>query len=139
MLARAVVVCTLVVLAHMELCCAIQPTPEIQTSNLPTGICPSAGNYLLPDITDSTSYYVCCGNETTTVRKTCRQDLLSFMHTLVFRWFNKQSFHLIYFQDSSKCQTLSAVVFCRYNAVGGDQYDVFTPAMYKSDAGECGR
>lgn len=48
------------------------PTPEIWTENLPQGICSVDGNYLLPDVSDNTSYYTCCGQQVTIVRKTCR-------------------------------------------------------------------
>jgi hypothetical protein len=47
-------------------------TPQVVVDNLPR-ICPSGlGSYQVQDVTDSTSYYVCCGAETPTVRKTCR-------------------------------------------------------------------
>jgi hypothetical protein len=48
------------------------PSPQIVTTNLPR-VCPSGLGYTqVQDVTDSTSYYVCCGGDTPVVRKTCR-------------------------------------------------------------------
>lgn len=71
MFSRMFLWAALVALAHIGPSLARDPTPNIQTSNLPQGICPKAGSYLVPDIKDSTSYYVCCGDKETTVRRTC--------------------------------------------------------------------
>jgi hypothetical protein len=47
-------------------------TPQVVIENLPR-ICPSGlGYYQVQDVTDSTSYYICCGGDTPVVRKTCR-------------------------------------------------------------------
>ncbi|KAF6264287.1 hypothetical protein COO60DRAFT_1698359 [Scenedesmus sp. NREL 46B-D3] len=47
-------------------------TPQVVTKNLPR-ICPSGLGYTqVQDVTDSTSYYTCCGGDTPVVRKTCR-------------------------------------------------------------------
>jgi hypothetical protein len=47
-------------------------TPQVVIEHLPR-ICPSGlGFYQVQDVTDSTSYYICCGGDTPVVRKTCR-------------------------------------------------------------------
>jgi hypothetical protein len=48
------------------------PSPHIIVENLPM-VCPSGRSGVqVQDVTDSTSYYVCCGASTPVVRKTCR-------------------------------------------------------------------
>lgn len=48
------------------------PTPHISVDNMPR-ICPSGlGFWQVQDVTDITSYYICCGGDTPVVRKTCR-------------------------------------------------------------------
>jgi hypothetical protein len=48
------------------------PSPQIITTNLPR-VCSSGQRPTqVQDVTDSTSYYVCCGGDTPVVRKTCR-------------------------------------------------------------------
>ncbi|WIA15097.1 hypothetical protein OEZ85_001791 [Tetradesmus obliquus] len=48
------------------------PSPQIVIDNLPK-VCPGGLGYTqVQDVTDSTSYYVCCGGDTPVVRKTCR-------------------------------------------------------------------
>jgi hypothetical protein len=48
------------------------PSPQIITTNLPRVCSAGLGNTQVQDVTDSTSYYICCGAETPVVRKTCR-------------------------------------------------------------------
>jgi hypothetical protein len=48
------------------------PTPQISTTNLPRVCSAGIGNTQVQDMTDSTSYYICCGAETPVVRKTCK-------------------------------------------------------------------
>jgi hypothetical protein len=48
------------------------PSPQIITANLPRVCSAGLGNTQVQDVTDSTSYYICCGAETPVVRKTCR-------------------------------------------------------------------
>jgi hypothetical protein len=48
------------------------PSPQIITTNLPR-VCSSGSRPTqVQDVTDSTSYYVCCGGDTPVVRKTCQ-------------------------------------------------------------------
>jgi hypothetical protein len=48
------------------------PSPQIITTNLPRVCSAGLGNTPFQAVTDSTSYYICCGAETPVVRKTCR-------------------------------------------------------------------